>query len=403
MKNKTIIWAAIVGTTVSMLTACKLDMPVEKEQSFETITVDTTSIVLPIKFSAKMKGQADVTISPQVSGQLMRICVTEGQQVSKGQTLFVIDSRNAQHELQSAQANLQAAQASLQAAQANMQAAQAQANSAKLEYDSNKNLYDKKIVSSYTLENSRNTYQQAQATVGQSKASVEQARASVTQAQAAVSRARVNLGFCTLTSPVSGIVGEIKVFAGDMVSPGTQLTIVSGNRQMEAWFSVPESILEEGVSSGATHSEKNKYLNALPDVSFVMKNGTQYPNKGRISSLTGVVDASTGSLACKATFPNPEGLLYSGIQGTVVLPISHKAVMVIPQAAVVRLQDKSLVYKVKPDSTATAVTVTTTDAGNGKDVIVTSGLRIGDRIVTVGANNLEEGQKVLFPAVKSKK
>ena len=134
-----------------------------------------------------------------------------------------------------------------------------------------------------------------------------------------------------------------------------------------------------------------------------MKNGTQYPNKGRISSLTGVVDASTGSLACKATFPNPEGLLYSGIQGTVVLPISHKAVMVIPQAAVVRLQDKSLVYKVKPDSTATAVTVTTTDAGNGKDVIVTSGLRIGDRIVTVGANNLEEGQKVLFPAVKSKK
>ena len=403
MKNKTIIWAAIVGTTVSMLTACKLDMPVEKEQSFETITVDTTSIVLPIKFSAKMKGQADVTISPQVSGQLMRICVTEGQQVSKGQTLFVIDSRNAQHELQSAQANLQAAQASLQAAQANMQAAQAQANSAKLEYDSNKNLYDKKIVSSYTLENSRNTYQQAQATVGQSKASVEQARASVTQAQAAVSRARVNLGFCTLTSPVSGIVGEIKVFAGDMVSPGTQLTIVSGNRQMEAWFSVPESILEEGVASGATHSEKDKYLEALPDVSFVMKNGTEYSHKGRITSLTGVVDAATGSLSCKATFPNPEGLLYSGIQGTVVLPISQKAVMVIPQAAVVRLQDKSLVYKVKPDSTATAVTVTTADTGNGKEVIVTSGLRIGDRIVTVGANNLEEGQKVLFPAVESKK
>ena len=403
MKNNIILWAAITATIVSMMTACKLDMPVEKQQSFETITVDTTSIVLPIKFSAKMKGQADVTISPQVSGQLMRICVTEGQQVVKGQTLFVIDSRNAQHELQSAQANLQAAQASLQAAQANMQSAQAQANSAKLEYDSNKNLFDKKIVSSYTLENSLNTYRQAQAAVGQSKASVEQARASVTQAQAAVSRARVNLGFCTLTSPVSGIVGEIKVFAGDMVSPGTQLTIVSGNRQMEAWFSVSESILEEGMASGATHSEKDKYLEALPDVSFVMKNGTEYSHKGRITSLTGVVDAATGSLACKATFPNPEGHLYSGIQGTVVLPISHKAVMVIPQAAVVRLQDKSLVYKVKPDSTATAVTVTTTDAGNGKDVIVTSGLKRGERIITVGANNLQEGQKVLFPAESKKK
>ena len=370
------------------LATCGVDIPKETPSSFETMTVTKSDIEIPVKFSAKMKGQADVTISPQVSGQLMRICVTEGQQVSRGQVLFVIDSRNAQNELQSAQANLQAAQA-------NLSAAQAQANSAKLEYDSNKNLFDKKIVSSYTLENSLNTYRQAQASVGQAKASV-------TQAQAAVSRARVNLGFCTLTSPVSGVVGEIEVNAGDQVTPMTQLTIVSGNRQMEAWFSVPESIIEAGVSSGATQGDKAKYLAELPDVTFVMKNGTEYPQKGRISSLTGVVDAATGSLACKATFPNPDGHLYSGIQGTVVLPLSRKDVMVIPQTAVVRLQDKSLVYKVKPDSTATAVTVITTDAGNGKDLIVTEGLNVGDRIVTVGANNLQEGQQVLFPAEAKK-
>ena len=370
------------------LATCGVDIPKETQSSFETMTVTKSDIEIPVKFSAKMKGQADVTISPQVSGQLMRICVTEGQQVSRGQVLFVIDSRNAQSELQSAQANLQAAQA-------NLSAAQAQANSAKLEYDSNKNLFDKKIVSSYTLENSLNTYRQAQASVGQAKASV-------TQAQAAVSRARVNLGFCTLTSPVSGVVGEIEVNAGDQVTPMTQLTIVSGNRQMEAWFSVPESIIEAGVSSGATQGDKAKYLAELPDVTFVMKNGTEYPQKGRISSLTGVVDAATGSLACKATFPNPDGHLYSGIQGTVVLPLSRKDVMVIPQTAVVRLQDKSLVYKVKPDSTATAVTVITTDAGNGKDLIVKDGLNVGDRIVTVGANNLQEGQQVLFPTAPKK-
>ena len=159
------------------LATCGVDIPKETQSSFETMTVTKSDIEIPVKFSAKMKGQADVTISPQVSGQLMRICVTEGQQVRRGQVLFVIDSRNAQNELQSAQANLQAAQA-------NLSAAQAQANSAKLEYDSNKNLFDKKIVSSYTLENSLNTYRQAQASVGQAKASV-------TQAQAAVSRARV--------------------------------------------------------------------------------------------------------------------------------------------------------------------------------------------------------------------
>ena len=70
--------------------------------------------------------------------------------------------------------------------------------------------------------------------------------------------------------------------------------------------------------------------------------------------------------------------------------------MVIPQDAVVRLQNKQLVYKVKADSTATAVTVTTANPGNGKDFIVTSGLGEGDRIVTTGANNVHEGQKVLF-------
>ena len=396
------------------LVSCKIDMPKETESSFETMTVKISDIEIPIKFSAKMKGQADVTISPQVSGQLMKICVTEGQQVSAGQTLFVIDSRNAQHDLesaqasvQSAQANVQSAQAGLQSAQANLVSAQAKANSAKLEYESNKNLFDKKIVSSYTLENSLNTYKQAQAAVGQAKATVEQARAtveqakaSVSQAQTGVSSARVNLGLCTITSPVSGIVGEISVRAGDQVTPMSQLTIVSGNQQMEAWFSIPESILEDGVQAGATSSDKNQYIAALPDVTFIMKNGTEYLHKGRISSLTGVVDAATGSLSCKATFPNPEGHLYSGIQGTVVLPISHNDVMVIPQAAVVRLQDKSLVYKVKADSTATAVKVVTTDAGNGKDFIVIEGLKVGDRIVTVGANNLQEGQKVLFPAAK---
>ena len=367
---------------------CGIDVPHETPSSFETMTVTTSDIEMPVKFSAKMRGQSDVTISPQVSGQLMRICVTEGQQVSRGQTLFVIDSRNAQHELQAAQANLQAAQA-------NLQAAQAQANSAKLEYESNKNLFDKKIVSSYTLENSLNTYRQAQAAVGQ-------ANASVSQAQAAVSRAKVNLGFCTLTSPVSGVVGEISVRAGDQVSPMTQMTIVSGNRQMEAWFSIPESILEAAVSEGVSSSDKARYIAELPEVTFVMKNGTEYPNKGRISSLTGVVDAATGSLACKATFPNPDGHLYSGIQGTVLLPLSQNDVMVIPQAAVVKLQDKSLVYKVKADSTATAVTVTITDAGNGKDAIVTEGLKVGDRIVTVGANNVQEGQRVLFPTEAKK-
>ena len=383
MKRKKVFgWALTLFAAISCMTACGLDIPKEKQTSFETIIVKKSDVELPMKFSAKLKGQSDVTITPQVSGQLMKICVTEGQRVSKGETLFVIDSRNARHEVEAAQANLQAAQA-------NLQAAQAQANSAQLEFESNKNLFDKKIVSSYMLENSRNSYNQAQA-------AVSQAKASVAQAQSAVNRAKVNLGFCTIAAPVTGVIGEIPVRTGDQVSPATNLTILSGNTTMDAEFAVSEAIIEMQVQADMKGEEKDKLIAALPDVTFVMKNGTEYKHKGRITSLTGVVDAATGSLGCKASFPNPEGLLFSGVQGTVVLPFQQEDVMVIPQNAVVRLQDKSLVYKVKADSTATAVTVTTTSAGNGKDVIVESGLKVGDRIVTVGANNVQEGQQVLF-------
>jgi len=377
MKRKdSVKWFLTLTMMVGGLTSCGVDMPQMKDSSFETMTVKKSDIKLPYKFSARMKGQNDVTVTPQVSGQLMKICVTEGQQVKKGQTLFIIDSRNAQLELEAAQANLQAALA--------------QENSAKLEYESNKNLFDKKIVSSYMLNNSENSYKQAQAAVAQARASVN--------------RAKVNLGFCTITASVSGIIGEIPVRVGDQVSPMTQLTMLSGNTTMYAEFSVTEAIVEAMVKEGMKAAEVDKYIAQLPEATFVMKNGTEYPHKGRVISLTGVVNAETGSLTSKVSFPNPDGHLYSGIQGTIVMPFAEKSVIVIPQYAVVRLQDKAQVYKVNADSTATAVEVTTEDTGNGKEFIVTSGLNVGDRIVTVGANNVTEGQKVLFPeGAKSEK
>ena len=374
MTMKSIKWTLMLGT-VAGLVSCGIDMPKETQSSFETMTVKKSDIELPYKLSAKMKGQNDVTVTPQVSGQLVKICVTEGQQVKKGQTLFVIDPRNAQLELEAAQANLQAALA--------------QENSAKLEYESNKNLFEKKIVSSYMLNNSENSYKQAQAAVAQAKASVN--------------RAKVNLGFCTITASVSGVIGEIPVRVGDQVSPMTQLTMLSGNTTMYAEISVAESIVEAMVKEGMKAADIEKELANLPEATFVMKSGTEYPHKGRVVSLTGVVDAATGSLTAKVSFPNPEGHLYSGIQGSVVMPFAEKDVIVIPQYAVVRLQDKSMVYKVQADSTATAVDVTTVDTGNGKDFIVTSGLNEGNKIVTTGANNVTEGMRVLYPEeVKSK-
>ncbi len=373
MKRKNVLtWAMMLGAVVG-LTACGGDMPKAEMTSYETVTIKKEDITVPIKFSAKLKGETDVTITPQISGQLMRICVTEGDQVKKGQVLFVIDQRDAQLELQSAQANLQAAIA--------------QENSAKIEYESTKNLYEKKIVSKYTFETAQNSY--------------EQAKASVIQYRAQVNRAKVNLGYCTITAPVTGSIGEITVRTGDQVSPSTYLTTVSGNANMDAEFSLPETILSMMLSEGFT-MDPNALSKYSPEVSFVMKNGTEYEQKGKITRATGVVNASTGTISLKATFPNPKGLLYSGMQGNVVIPLQEAGVMVIPQEAVVKLQDKQQVYKVQADSTVTSVEVTTQDIYDGEHYIALTGLNEGDKIVTVGANNLHEGQKVLFPEAPKK-
>ena len=307
------------------VTACGSGVPNVVPTSYQTMTIGKSDIKVPLKYSATLKGTADVTIMPQISGQLMEVCIKEGQQVKKGQVLFRIDSRDAQLELESAEANLLAAQA--------------QESSAKLEFESNTNLYNKGIVSKYVLDNAENQYKQA--------------KASVAQYRAIANRARVNLSYCTIEAPVAGVIGSIPVFAGDQVSPGTYLTLLSGNAKMYAEFSVSESVLEER-------------------------------------------DRTTGALTCKATFPNPDGILYSGIQGTVLVPFAVSDVMVVPQNAIVRLQDKSLAYKVGADSCAYSVIVKTVNFGSERDLVVTEGLEVGDEIVTIGANNLVEGQRVIF-------
>ena len=362
MKSKHLYLLAVVMG----LAACGTDIPKTVQTSYQTLTISKSDVTIPLKYSATLKGTSDVTIKPQVSGQLMEVCITEGQQVKKGDVLFRIDSRNAELELESAEANLLAAKAS--------------ESTAKLEYESNKNLFEKGIVSRYILESSENSYKQAQA--------------SVAQYQATANRARVNLSYCTITSPVAGVIGSIPVFAGDQVDAGTYLTMVSGNAKMYAEFSVSESVLEERAHEEVKNNET--MLADLPDVTFLLKNGAEYPLKGRITSITGTVDRTTGTLTCKATFPNPNGVLYSGIQGTVVIPFDVQDVIVVPQNAIVRLQNKSLAYKVGADSCVYSAIVETVGIGSDRNIVVMKGLEPGDVIVTEGANNLVEGQRVLF-------
>lgn len=368
MKRR-ILTAFAVFVAVFGIVSCK-QAPEEVHTSFETITLAPVDIEIPYDFSATITGRSDVSIMPQTSGQLMTVCVAPGQKVKKGDKLFIIDNRKAGQ--------------ILTAASADLAAAEAQCSSALLEYESNKNLYEKKIVSEYMLNTSRNDYNRA--------------LAAVEQAKAAVANAKLNLEFCTITSPVNGVVGDIVNNPGDQVSEMTLLTVISGNTEMKASFSIAETLLKELVEeSGSLES----LVANLPEASLILKDGTEYPHKGKVQNISGVVDKATGSLTLEAFFPNPDGFLFSGIQGNVRIVSSYEDILIAPVSSLVRVQDKAFVYKVK-DNCAESAIVEFAEVGNGKDVALLGGVSAGDVIVAKGAVNVYDGQQVIFPEVKGK-
>lgn len=364
---QTKFYVSLLITCSLIFASCNIDIPKETHTSSETITVNKQSIVYPVKYSATIVGQNDVIITPRTSGQLEKICVTPGQSVRRGQVLFVIDQKQAQIQLNNAQANVQAAKA--------------QMNSAQLEYESNRELCSKGIVSDYMVKSALNA--------------LNTAKANVAQAEAAVNAARIELGYCSVTSPVSGIVGELPFKIGTQVNEATELTTVSGNSDVTVRFALSESELLEEFNSDEDLSTDD-IIASTPSAKLFLKDGSEYPYKGKVKNASGVMDNMTGTILVEASFPNPKGMLFSGQQGTIVFDFDIDDVIVIPQSAIVRMQDKTIVYKVGKDSCAHSVIITTADIGQKNNIAVTSGLKIGEKIISSGAANIQEKQKVLF-------
>ena len=369
--KKQLIHFLMAAVVVSGVTSC-IDMPQEQHTSYETITVTKQDIEVPVSWSATIFGANDAIITSRVNGQLMDRLVTDGQHVRKGQALFIIDPSQPQLQLTTAQANLLSAQA--------------QCNSLELEYQSNRNLFEKGIVSDYMLSKALNDF--------------EMAKSAVEQAKAAVAKAQLDLSYCTVTSPVDGMVGGLPVQIGEIVSVGTMLTTISGNTEMKAKFSITETQLQNVLSEYGTIQN---VLTAIPPTTMYLKDGTAYNHQGKITSISGIVDKSTGSVACEAIFPNPEGFLYSGIQGTIQMPLKYDDVIIIPLTSIVRIQDKTLIYKVNENNCAESVLVEIAEIGNGKDAAIIDGLESGTVIVAKGAVNVHDGQQVIFPEEKTDK
>ncbi len=363
--TKVALMCAVVGAT--MLTSCskKESSGSSSATTFKTMKVAKSDITLTNKYTANIKGRQDIEVMPQVSGTLQQLCVTEGQQVKKGQTLFVID-----------QVPYKAA---LATAKASLEAAKAQMGTAQLTYNSTKTLFDQKVVSDFDLQTANNA--------------LLSAKAQVAQAEAQVVNAENNLSYTVVKAPSDGVVGTLPYRLGALVSPSMPqaLTTVSDNSKMYVYFSVTESQLLEMTRAKGSVAEAIK---AMPAVSLELVDGTTYEEKGYVETVSGIVDSKTGSVQLRAVFDNPKGLLHSGSTGNILMPIELKDQIVIPTTATVQAQTYYRVYVVDENGVANERVITVSNQKSGNQFIVTDGLEVGEEIVAEGAGMVTSGQTV---------
>ena len=326
--------------------------------------VSTTDKALTTAYSATIRGRQDIDIYPQVSGTIQELCVSEGEKVHKGQILFIIDQVPYIAALNTAEANVQSARAALATAE--------------LTYNSNKELFAQKVVSDFTLKTAENNFLTAQA--------------GLAQAEAQEVNARNNLSYTVVKSPSEGVVGTLPYRVGALVSASIPqpLTTVSDNSSMYVYFSMTENQL---LSLVRQYGTLDSALVQMPDLQLQLNDQSLYEEKGRIESISGVIDRQTGTVSVRAVFPNKTRLLHSGASGSVLIPSTYEDCIVIPQEATVKQQDKVLVYKVV-DGKAVSTLITVADVDDGRTYIVTDGLTVGDEIVAKGAGLVREGMQV---------
>lgn len=328
---------------------------------YRTVTVALSDQTLETKYAATLEGQQLVEIRPQVSGTITQICFNEGDKVSKGQTLFILD-----------QVPYKAA---VEVADANVKSAEAKLRTAKLTADSNKELFEQDVISGYELQTAQNALAEAQA--------------SYAQAKAQMTTAHNNLSYTVVKSPVNGVASMTSYRVGALVSSSiaSPLVTVSDDSHMYVYFSLSENQILDLMSQ---YGSQEKFLAGMPDVSLQLSNGRRYEQKGRIDAVSGVIDQSTGSVRVRARFPNPSRILRSGASATLIIPISRKGCIAIPQTATFEIQEKVFVYKVV-NGKAESFEIKVLALNNGTDYIVESGLEVGDVIVAEGAGLIREG------------
>jgi len=366
-------FSAFLGSSL-LLAGCGKKQEEQKQMTpaLPVMKVQSSSATVSSEYSVRLEGLADAEIRPQVDGMLQAILVKEGDLVKKGQPLFKIDDSVWREQYNTALAAQHSAEA---------QAAVAKVNAEKLVP-----LVENKVVAPVQLTTAR--------------AQEQAAKAQAEQAAASARSAAINLGYTVIKAPVDGFIGRIPFRQGNLLTKNQAqaLTTLSDVGRLYAVFSISEAGFAtfRKLYPGQTLQQK---IEAVPPVKLTLSDGTLYNHDGKLESISGDFDASTGSIGLRVSFPNEERLLRSGNSGTVSLVSNYKNVILVPQSATVELQDKVMVVLLKSGNKVVKQVITVAGRSTG-NYIVSEGLKPGDVIVTAGIEKLQDGMviKPLDPA-----
>ena len=327
--------------------------------------IGTGTAVLQTDYPATIRGEQDIEIRPMVEGFVKTINVDEGSVVRKGQVLFTLDAPQYQQNVLNAQAAIRTATADV--------------DNAQMDVTKITPLVEKGIISKYELESA--------------KYALEAKEAALNQARTALAIAQTNLSYTYITSPVNGIVGSIPFRLGSLVNSASALTTVANTTNVYVYFSLNEKQLLDFLKDtpGATQAEKIK---RSEPVQLILSDGTTYSEKGWIETINGIVNTGTGAANFRAGFPNPQGILRSGSTGSIRISKTYNDVILVPQKATFELQGQTFVFVVGSDNKVKQTTIDVTPTPDGQSYVVNSGLKVNDKIVVNGIQNLKDGTEI---------
>ena len=342
-----------------------------------------------------------VSIQPQVSGRIVKIHFTDGANVKKGDMLFTIDPTPFQAALRQAQANVSKDIALKKQAESNLASEIAKANWGRVQVNRYSTLVSQGVVSREQYEELRATQNSLEANVGSARAAVNSAEESIQVDKAAVESAKVQLGYCSIRSPIDGRAGQRLADVGNVVNPGgasansapasgapaaaNTLLVIERIDPIYADFTISQNDLTEVQRE----MRANKLIAEvrLPDDS-------ETPVIGQLTFLNNAVEEATGTVGLRATIPNGDHRFWPGrfVNIRLVLNTIHQAVLV-PSTAPQMSANGSFVYVVKQDSTAEQRPVSLGQR-QGDLIVIQSGVAAGERVVTMGQLGVTPGGPV---------